>query len=688
MQRYSSISAAILVFTQFAAVVAQSQTPHCPYVKLSQWGGDVQRAVMRSDYVYAVAGPKLIILSSANLTLTELSELTLPAYIDGIEVDQSYAYVIAGGLHVIDISTPTAPREVASVVDTTNETRPRNQPVLANGFLFTVAGVADARHIITYDVRDPTAPTIAGESTSPLTGRVYAAMGDYVIAAFGSQLQFWNISEPQSPQFISELSWQDNNINHVTVVGSYAYVSASDDRPRIVDIHDPQSPKLVGYIGETEGGGALLVSGQLLVTGQRLDEYSPEPSIYSIANPINPILFENHINSLGRKKLLALADTKLLVYEFGALRLVTLEMPGAPRYTDSFAGLGPVGGKFKVARAGSQVCLAAADYGLKILTIEPDNQLRMVGQYELPPDGFMGYINGDTANGVQFDGRYAYLQSDSLGLVVIDCEDPSNPQVVSISPFYGTQMLLGNNILIFPTPALHESLITIVDIADPRSPRLASSLEYFWGMDYTFLVGNYLLVYRVYSGSGFDIVSIENPESPVTITRFAFSDPPYDVAEHSGILYILTSHSIVTIDISDPAHPVELPNSFDVDSPRTIVFMNEIAYISSNHTLSTYDVSDPLNPLLLTTTEGGSDVILPENGSVLLRANNAALRLMAQRGDIDGNGIVAISDLATLLANYGLISGATLEQGDLDNDGDVDASDLSQLLAAYGSECP
>lgn len=56
-------------------------------------------------------------------------------------------------------------------------------------------------------------------------------------------------------------------------------------------------------------------------------------------------------------------------------------------------------------------------------------------------------------------------------------------------------------------------------------------------------------------------------------------------------------------------------------------------------------------------------------------------------GDINGDHLVDISDLAGLLANYGTPSGATFEDGDLDGDGNVDLTDLSSLLARFGTSC-
>ncbi|MBU0618238.1 MAG: hypothetical protein KKI02_11010, partial [Planctomycetes bacterium] len=56
-------------------------------------------------------------------------------------------------------------------------------------------------------------------------------------------------------------------------------------------------------------------------------------------------------------------------------------------------------------------------------------------------------------------------------------------------------------------------------------------------------------------------------------------------------------------------------------------------------------------------------------------------------GDLDGDGEIALGDLAGLLAHYGTTSGPAYAHGDLDQDGDVDLSDLAALLAAYGETC-
>ena len=56
-------------------------------------------------------------------------------------------------------------------------------------------------------------------------------------------------------------------------------------------------------------------------------------------------------------------------------------------------------------------------------------------------------------------------------------------------------------------------------------------------------------------------------------------------------------------------------------------------------------------------------------------------------GDATCDGVVELIDLAVLLSNYDITSGATPAQGDNDGDGDVDLTDLALLLSLFDTTC-
>lgn len=55
--------------------------------------------------------------------------------------------------------------------------------------------------------------------------------------------------------------------------------------------------------------------------------------------------------------------------------------------------------------------------------------------------------------------------------------------------------------------------------------------------------------------------------------------------------------------------------------------------------------------------------------------------------DVNEDGLVNITDLGVVLANFGTTSGATLADGDVTGDGAVNISDLGLLLTGFGQDC-
>ncbi|MFN0138364.1 MAG: LamG-like jellyroll fold domain-containing protein [Phycisphaerae bacterium] len=75
------------------------------------------------------------------------------------------------------------------------------------------------------------------------------------------------------------------------------------------------------------------------------------------------------------------------------------------------------------------------------------------------------------------------------------------------------------------------------------------------------------------------------------------------------------------------------------------------------------------------------------NGTIINQATwMAAVDCEPCPGDVDGDRQVSLTDLATLLSNYGSTGSGI--PGDVDSDADVDLADLALLLINFGQPCP
>lgn len=89
----------------------------------------------------------------------------------------------------------------------------------------------------------------------------------------------------------------------------------------------------------------------------------------------------------------------------------------------------------------------------------------------------------------------------------------------------------------------------------------------------------------------------------------------------------------------------------------------------------------------LSGTIGQPDAAVSTGGDYTLAGGFWAAATVDCPGDINGDGVVNLTDLAILLSNFGVGTGATRSNGDLNGDGAVNITDLAILLAAFGSSC-
>ena len=195
--------------------------------------------------------------SVAALTLC-LQDLQSRSHAWDVWADGDYAYVadLARGLSIIDVSSPTQPRQVGFV--TWSSENPLAEIVRGEG---EVAYVAAANHgLVIVDIADPAAPVIASilqtepdnwaEGLAVRDGIVYLANGNehnrgengiYVIDA----------QDPYSPSIVGKVGFPDW-IEGVHIAGDYAYLADTFSGVRSLDIRNPDDPLLVDRFALTQ----------------------------------------------------------------------------------------------------------------------------------------------------------------------------------------------------------------------------------------------------------------------------------------------------------------------------------------------------------------------------------------------------------------------------------------------------
>jgi len=85
--------------------------------------------------------------------------------------------------------------------------------------------------------------------------------------------------------------------------------------------------------------------------------------------------------------------------------------------------------------------------------------------------------------------------------------------------------------------------------------------------------------------------------------------------------------------------------------------------------------------------DGIGDVCDPDNSTCVATCPRPGCDDGSVDADFDNNCQVNLTDLATLLSNFGTASGATNASGDTDGNGAVNLTDLANLLSRFGNDC-
>lgn len=159
------------------------------------------------------------------------------------------------------------------------------------------------------------------------------------------------------------------------------------------------------------------------------------------------------------------------------------------------------------------------------------------------------------ANNVALQGGFAYVAAGSMGLTVVDVADPRNPRIVATldTPGNANDVDVGGNLACVADGAAG---LQVIDISDPAHPRTVAAVETPGTASDVVLKGDY--AYVADGTAGLQVVDLRDPAA----ARIAGSvDTPgtafgVDVHELRGVAVVADGFSVQVVDIRDPAHPM------------------------------------------------------------------------------------------------------------------------------------
>lgn len=274
-------------------------------------------------------------------------------------------------------------------------------------------------YIVTYDVSDPTSPTIADtvETAAPnpnwLNGGYALSMsGDTLfVSQNGGSFTAVDVSDPTDMSVLSRVYTGGQGFD-IAIKGDYVYIADTYGSLRVFDVSDPSNPSQV-TTRSVAAGGVAVNSDELYVT----DFSNDKLLVYDISSPGSPSQIGTYSPSFSSPVPVdAHGDTVYVQkYQGTKIDVVDVTSPSSPQQVETITTPAqiPNGGAVRVADGNLFVTTGATGNG-HVSIYDTGNFSTPVKEYAVP-----GGPNTETG---AVDGNYVYLPNytdDGLTVVKI-----------------------------------------------------------------------------------------------------------------------------------------------------------------------------------------------------------------------------------------------------------------------------
>lgn len=574
-------------------------------------GGPIQVLAVHGSYAYVGVGRNLLVMSLADPHRPEVvGYVRLPDEVNAVTVAGGLAYVTARDeVWILDVSDPSRPRIAGRAPGGAIRS------ALAGNYLYVTYRDRDgwSGGLRILDVSNPAAPRELGRYQEYLlfAGNVaLAGSYAYVENTFTDQTVVFDVSFPTSPRKIGIVNPPPNRVD--VVIGNYAYGVTSQwgvpPRLVIMDVRYPSTPQVIGSLSLTELSDAsrmTVVGNYAYVVGitETLGNHQGSLQVVDVSDPRNPRWVGSSL--LPSSKATDVAASGRYIYVTDPwLGLRTFD-GNNPRNPQEIAYLAFPGSVMRVATDGSYL------YGIGM-----GNRLWIFNAPNPPPPWLAGYQNLSTSTSwfhldIAASMNRVYIAIGGR-LEIIDARNPAAPTVFRPAISTWGVDAIGNQLYVASYTGLE-----IYDMSNLASPQRIGFLSRANGLSRVKVAGSYAYAR---SGNLLLIIDVRNPTSPRLVGQYTVPTPGgdiiagpliKDVAVEQNRVYIIYptdrgGDRFEVLDMSQPESPrrvgiYDLPpdwNAVGVEAEGAYVYLLRAKCPLSSlephrSTLQILDVRDP-----------------------------------------------------------------------------------------------
>ena len=506
-----------------------------------------------------------------------------------------------------------------------NTSAAQARDVILSGSTAFVADGDAGLHIV--DVSTPSAPRLLGSYDTPGYANRVAVSGNTVFIADGPRgLQIVDVSIPSAPRLLGKLEAGLTDTTAVTVLGNTVFIVDSVRGLQIVDVTTPGAPLLLGSYGQP---AQFRVSG-VAVSGNRVFIMHPLDGlqIVDVTTLSAPFLLGSFGIGYDSYDVAVSGNTVFVAAGQLGLMIVDVTTPSTPSllslYTPPNDHLPSTAQSIAV--SGSTVFVVFAVNQLSGLLIVMDmstpSSPRLLGRYDAPTRAY----------GVAVSSSTVFIASFQAGLQIIDTRhgdlmgipNSQGPLALTVSAGNITHILANASFILTVDRLPYLLQPGVSDQSVFPDSRLSLQLS-----SHLFVSGSFIrLSVQLQNGQKPDWLKL-SLSSPTIVGTFynTLHASGRRVAVSGGTAFVMGIGTLHIVDVSTPNAPrllssYEIPGAINVNG---IAVSDNTVYVTNELKLHTLDVSTPSMPRLLssysTTSHTGR---LAVSGKTVFLANGGA----------------------------------------------------------------